>query len=200
VLVARLDCEVCDEGNWCLFTWLSLPLVWRTGCASTHGWKKRWFKRRCMGSLTKIELLQIDIRYTCEEGRVWRRGGLLRWAVCAALKEVLGIGGESKEGEKGSRTVVDIDTLVLNVVKPAREDTDCGEETTQGIADELVDVWNELWAGQSGPQRVSYAALLQKIERVRVCVDGVLVKERELRLELERGQKEMKRIALRGGR
>jgi hypothetical protein len=41
--------------------------------------------------------------------------------------------------------------------------------------------------------------LLQRIERVRVCIDGVLVRERGLRVELERGRREMKRLVLRSG-
>jgi hypothetical protein len=59
-----------------------------------------------------------------------------------------------------------------------------------------VDVWNELWLGR---WPVKYEALLQRIERVRVCIDGVLVRERGLRVELERGRREMKRLVLRSG-
>jgi hypothetical protein len=41
--------------------------------------------------------------------------------------------------------------------------------------------------------------LLERILKVRICMDGVLVRERELRLELERGQAERRRIAMRVG-
>lgn len=153
-----------------------------------------WLGRReCRCRQTSIEILQIDVRFALEEGGVWRRGSLLAWAICTGMLRVPGV-EHVKEEEKGRcRTVVGIDTLVLNVVEPERG---CGIEGARVMAGELVDVWNELWLGR---WPAKYDALLQRIERVRVCIDGVVVRERDLRAELERGRREMKRLALRSG-
>jgi hypothetical protein len=66
------------------------------------------------------------------------------------------------------------------------------------VARELVDVWNNLWSGDGFSSR-QFSKLLERIKRVQVCIDGVLVGERALRLELERGQAERRRIAQRVG-
>jgi hypothetical protein len=199
VLVAKMDCEVRDGGSENHFTWLSLPVVRTTGVRGVCGkkWGGGWMewlgRRGCKCSQTCVETLQIDVRFALKEGGVWRRGSLLAWAVCTGLLSVPGVGPGRREVESGCRTVVSIDTLVLNVVEPERG---CGGEAARVMAGELVDVWNELWLGR---WPVKYEALLQRIERVRVCIDGVLVRERGLRVELERGRREMKRLVLRSG-
>jgi hypothetical protein len=215
-LVARIDCVGDGKGDRWHFMWCEVPVVrTTTKCETGHcgSWKARILNLcravlganhgkdvEYTGTVTCIETLQIDVRYAYEEGKFRRRESLLRWAVCAALTQVLRVDREKEEqaGSFCSRVVVTIGTLVLNVVKPAREDAACGDADSQVIASDLVHVWNELWAGEW--DAVYCRALLKGIERVRVCIDGVCVRERELKLELERGRKEMKRIALRNGR
>jgi hypothetical protein len=108
-----------------------------------------------------------------------------------------------------------IDTLVLNIVSSDRPTNNTpAQESSTGVAQpmsvandlddarvvarELINVWNKLWSIDESKGRY-YRSLLERIQRVRVCVDEVLVRERELSLELERGQAEGRRIAQRVG-
>lgn len=65
-------------------------------------------------------------------------------------------------------------------------------------ARELVSVWNRIWAGEDFKGRY-YQCLLERIGRVEVWVDGEVVGKRDLGRELERGRREMGRVARRVG-
>jgi hypothetical protein len=226
LLLARLDCMVTSE-KMHLFTWLSIPIVHNTARPATAKPKSKkassWAPRvpgvaRLLaaqqrekgeevgaGITTCIEELQVDIRLfaddTAQQGQ--RSSDQTSWAVCAALKSICEPNFTQNPHD------VTIDTLTLNVVSaaqaslntaPKRDSAqmDVAEEEAHVVARELVDVWNKLWSSDNGQARC-YGNLLRRIKRVRVCVDGVLVRERELRLELERGQAERRRIAMRVG-
>jgi hypothetical protein len=103
-----------------------------------------------------------------------------------------------------------VDELVLNVIKPADVPEDrylpeyLGlEERGDGIvhprtvARQLIDMFHRIWAGEGEGRH--YQILLERIKRVRVCLEGETWRVRELRLELERGQAERRRIAARLG-
>ena len=61
------------------------------------------------------------------------------------------------------------------------------------ISHELV-IWTANDFNTVDYQARYYRMLLEKINRVRVCVDGKTFKTRELAVELERGRAEMRRI------
>jgi hypothetical protein len=164
---------------------------------------------------TSIEQLQINIRLLEKDGEQY---GIpleptTSWYVCAALKRICEHRLELLPTPSWPPSVA-IETLVLNIVPPDRsaKDTRGRRDSANSkpshpeddmdiahiVARELVDVWNKLWSGHEFKGRL-YGKLLERIERVRVCVDGVLIRERDLKLELERGQAERKRIAQRVG-
>jgi hypothetical protein len=168
---------------------------------------------------TSIEQLQIDIRLFAKdlnssEGAGSPLDSTTSWYVCAALKRICEHRLELFPTPSWPPSVA-VDTLVLNIVPPDRSVKDRRNRrdsvniTQSGpdvndmddariVARELVDVWNKLWSGHEFKGRL-YGKLLERIKRVRVCVDGVLIRERDLKLELERGQAERRRIAQRVG-
>ena len=160
---------------------------------------------------TRIEQLRIDVRIfdndLAKQTRLRSPPVQTSWAICAALKRLC----ERDHDPASTRPCpsgVTIDTLILNVVPPSvpnnmpadlRESARLeARSLPQAVTRELVDVWNKLWSGDSFKSR-QYGILLGRILKVRICMDGVLVRERELRLELERGQAERRRIAMRVG-
>jgi hypothetical protein len=167
---------------------------------------------------TSIEKLQIDIRLFEKDPSMTAtlRDRKTSWAVCAALKRVCQNKMELLPTPHWPDCVV-IDTLILNVVPrdgavnecSVRKDSASAAQTdlvsqskdadnSRAVARELVDVWNKLWSGDGYKSR-HYSKLLESITRVQVRIDGVSISERELRLELERGQAERRRIAQRVG-
>jgi hypothetical protein len=170
---------------------------------------------------TSIEKLQIDMRLSGKDLGGSQTLHAVReqttsWAVCAALKTVCQHRRELSPPPNWPEHVV-VDTLVLNILpreepveeSPVRKDSmNAGQADSAGkshgaddariVARELVDVWNKLWSGDGFSSR-QFSKLLERIKQVQVCVDGVLVGERALRLELERGQAERRRIAQRVG-
>jgi hypothetical protein len=213
MLSAKMDCIVNgDEWHW--LNWRSLPFVRTTYThvpiekKVTPGWVP---KVPVVGRLlaapetprviltTSIEHLQIDVHSIhCQESQgddhTTHRTG---WAIFAALKKIL---------ETPSPSELNIATLILNVIlpppspspAPAQETRPPVNEYSRLLVQDLVNVWNALWANDERRAK-AYRILLERIQRVRVCIDGVLVRERELRLELERGQRERRRIAMRVG-
>jgi hypothetical protein len=200
MLVARVDCMLKNERKH-YFTWRALPLVYNspTVASEERAEKSSWAPRvldvarllaapkKKGGVTTRIEKLQIDVRMFWDEpGRQAQgRSESTSWAICAALTKICGA-----EGERDVR----VDTLILNVVSPAAKAT---PDAARGVARQLVDLWNKLWSSERAEAQ-RYRGLLGRIKRVRICVDEVLVSERGLRLELERGQAERRRIAFRG--
>jgi hypothetical protein len=167
---------------------------------------------------TSIEKLQLDIRLFGKDSSMTGtpRDQTTSWAVCAALKRVCQHRMELLPTPDWPDCVV-IDILILNVVPHDGAADECRVHKDSGtaaqadpvshsqdaddarvVARELIDVWNKLWSGGGFKSR-HYSKLLERIKRVQVRVDGVLVSERELRLELERGQAERRRIAQRVG-
>jgi hypothetical protein len=221
-LVARMDCIAKKDSLRAMnhyFTWLSIPIVSRSRSEKKNSVRRGWVPNvpvvgRLLASPTRnesidifsttIEELQIDIRLfdeDLEDGSQSGHSSLAntKWNVCAALKQIC---SHSKETDSWPASLT-IDTLVLNVLAPgptksAQDDSDSRRKNARALARELVDIWNSLWSGGEYKSRV-YGGLLEKIKRVRVCIDGVLVRERKLRLELERGQAERRRIAQRVG-
>jgi len=167
---------------------------------------------------TVIERLWIDIRLF-ESGPLsptlpGRHGSPTAWSVCAALGHVLNNGPDLYT----ARRVDFIEEVVLNVVPQAQfsnalppEALDNGngslfvpetEHTpTELTRNELVDVWTKIWAADdfptSDPGARYYRFLLEKIKKVRICVNGETFRTRELAAELERGRAEMRRIRMR---
>ncbi|KAH7379544.1 hypothetical protein BKA66DRAFT_420394 [Pyrenochaeta sp. MPI-SDFR-AT-0127] len=166
---------------------------------------------------TVIDQLWIDIRLlgdALSNRRVFESPrDRTSWAICAALKHVFEHDPDIIP-TRDCQNDVTIDEVVLNVVSPS---TPVPKTTThylvapnntmlevekpnmthpENVSRELVDVWNKLWSGDEFKARY-YKNLLQRIKRVRVCVDGVTFRVRELRVELERGQAEARRIAMR---
>jgi len=222
LLVARIDCiakMMARREAGYYFTWLSIPLVQRSKAAAKSGgavrvWPSVPVVGRLLASSTRkvwvndfptcIEQLQVDIRLydqDLENGAHSESWTVMNisWAVCAALKRIC---DDSKETDSWPASLA-IDTLVLNVLWPdapksTQDGTEKWKDSARAVTRELVNVWNKLWSGDEYRSRY-YGGLLERIKRVRVCLDGVLVRERELRLELERGQAERRRIAQRVG-
>ncbi|KAH7062829.1 hypothetical protein BKA63DRAFT_429306 [Paraphoma chrysanthemicola] len=162
---------------------------------------------------TRIEQLRIDVRIfdndLAKQTRLRSPPVQASWAICAALKRLCENANDHElRSTQSCPSNVIIGTLVLNIIPPVVPPTlptDLRESAQleaaslpQAVAREVVDVWNKLWAGDSFKAR-QYRLLLEKIMKVRICIDGVLVRERELKLELERGQAERRRIAMRVG-
>lgn len=206
--------EVGGEGR----GWVGEWMMWVRG-------ESREVERRVV---TRVERVVVDVRILGDRrnrvgGRVGARTG---WAVCAAVRRFCerGVGWglerewkEEREGEKekkrGEKLVVEMEVgeLVLNVVSPEGEtpvkflDEDFPpDEVEEGVvhprtvARELDEVWSRIWAGEE-PRGVVYGGLLERIDWVRVCVDGETFKLRELRGVLERGREERRWIAQRPG-
>ncbi|KAF2789028.1 hypothetical protein K505DRAFT_328521 [Melanomma pulvis-pyrius CBS 109.77] len=220
----KLDCIAEDE-SFHYFTWLRIPLV-ETSTTANAGksrimpaWADGMLRRysgclACQRSTTLITQLWVDVRLVGDRsGKFFRNGSApdrTSWAICAALKRIFEKGPDfASLKDAGMETT--IDELVLNVVTPPNvpkekylaEDYDVagpmdGLVHPRTVARELVNVWQKIWSGDDF-KGVFYQMLLERIKRVRVCVDGQTWKTRELRLELERGQQERNRIAQRVG-
>lgn len=209
------------------FTWLRIPVVKTTVKARETVQTRRsswasmvWEKCRicapktvgaclnCQDVSTLIHQLWIDLRIMDGYGEFFDAEAEISqtaWAICDVLKHLLEIGPDYLTAEQPSR-VTTIDELVLNVVPPPGIPE--GEYLQEGggvrefvdsrkLARDLVDMWKKIWAAEQEGRR--YQLLLQRITRVRVCVNDKTYRVRELRLELERGQAEQKRIAARLG-
>ncbi|OAL03290.1 hypothetical protein IQ06DRAFT_105566 [Phaeosphaeriaceae sp. SRC1lsM3a] len=228
VLVARMDCMVADSNHYFTWLSIPIVHnTFSTPRRRTlSGWAPNVPKiAKLLASpqheqqTTRIEQLQIDIRLFTDE---FDRSGQPpvsyepspSWAVCAALRKVCEHRGDVLSKSHLPPSVI-IDTLVLNVIKAYRgsgeaatqtESTSAGAsggsaqnmEYARVVANELVDVWTKLWSCLESKGRM-YSMLLGRIQRVRVCMEGVVIRERALRLELDRGQEERRRIARRVG-
>lgn len=169
-------------------------------------------------STTILENLWVDIRIHGNRTAKWSLNQCpperTSWAVCAALKRLFDgdvlmrpINASSAPGPSSSN--ITIDELVLNVVSPQTPKTQWLAEdhpldvATYGVvhprtvAKELLDMWNIIWTGDYFKGEY-YHVLLERIKRVKICVDGEAWRVRELGMELERGQAERRRIAMRG--
>lgn len=193
---------------------------------SMFPWADRLFEKYMSGlsnegrdassSSTAVALgqLWIDVRLLGDRSGKWFRNSnppnRTSWALCAALKRILEKGPDFSRKVNSAHTVT-VEEVVFNVVPPlnVREEEflpegfptdgmDNGVVHPKTVARELVDVWNKIWSGDEY-KGVYYQVLLERIQRVRVCVDGETFRTRELRLELERGQAERRRIAARVG-
>jgi len=219
MLVAKIDilATFCGKHH---ITWLSLPLVHISTTSPPTPKREILTKVPVVGRLlaapqrptrtTSIEKLQIDVRPTGhEKGAPWQWGAASQstaWSVCEVLRSLLtrypnGPYGDSFPNE------VNIDTLVVNILAPLPPSLPSPIETSTSpsqheylslLTHDLINVWNSLWANNDVRAK-QYRILLEKVERVRVCVGGKVVRERGLRSELERGQRERRRIAERVG-
>lgn len=167
---------------------------------------------------TILEHLWVDIRIHGNRTAKWSLNQCpperTSWAVCAALKRLFDgdalmrpINASFAPGPSSSSIM--IDELVLNVVSPQTPKTSWLPEdypldvATYGVvhprtvAKELLDMWNIIWTGDYFKGE-HYHILLERIKRVKICVDGETWRVRELGMELERGQAERRRIAMRG--
>lgn len=164
---------------------------------------------------TTIERLWVDIRISepnvTAELAPYNRTA---WEVCAALRHIFEHGPDPISR---NRKIASIDEVVLNVLpQGTRHGTplmyrsrslsttliqEFPKNWTDVIRDQLVNIWAKLWAANDfntvDYQARYYRMLLEKINKVRVCVDGKTFKTRELAIELERGRAEMRRIARR---
>jgi hypothetical protein len=168
--------------------------------------------------MTTLENLWIDIRIFGNRTAKWHSNQCppdrTSWAVCAALKRLFNgdslmrpINASSTTSPSSNNII--IDELVLNVVSPNTsanlwlpEDYPLDVATygvvhPRTVAKELLDMWNTIWTGEDF-KGAHYHVLLERIKRVKVCVDGTTWRVRELKMELERGQAERRRIAMRG--
>ncbi|KAF2260727.1 hypothetical protein CC78DRAFT_386782 [Lojkania enalia] len=167
----------------------------------------------CRSTSTLIHQLWVDVRLFGDRSGKWSRNSSpperTSWAICAALKRLFDQGPDFSR-MTGTRNTTLVDELVLNVVAPPNvpEEKYLAEDfPTDGVRDgmvhprtvarELVDVWNKIWSADDFKSSF-YQSLLERIKRVRVCVNDETWRIRELRLELERGQAERRRIAARG--
>jgi hypothetical protein len=236
-LRAKLNCIAEDE-SFHYFTWLAVPLVKTmyglngSEDERTTSWMERFLRWRWSvlptpiagmanrTSTTRLSTLWIDIRIAGDRSAKWLRNTTspdrTSWAICAALKRLLGSGPDlsNSNGEDTTTTAATgtilINELVLNVVPPPgisssqyldeyfpSNATGAGVVHPRSVARELVEVWNKIWKGESYKATL-YQLLLERIERVMICVDGEVWRVRELKLELERGRAERRRLAARG--
>ncbi|KAF1945058.1 hypothetical protein EJ02DRAFT_397151 [Clathrospora elynae] len=166
-----------------------------------------------------IEQLRIDIRLfepTSSKTTAFETPrDRTSWAICAALKHVFEHDPDIIP-TRDCRNDITIDEVILNVVPydgapeafahhpptdpdlymPPTEDMEATPNPTETAVNELVDVWNKLWAAEEFKARY-YCTLLEKIKKVRICVDGKTFRVRDLGVELERGQAERRRIEMR---
>lgn len=225
LLRAKIDVQARFGGSHAV-TWLSLPLVYASDIrANTRPTRDLLSNVPVVGRLlaaplsgkptptrtTRIEQLQVDIRpFGHEEAEAWKWGGasqLTAWSVCESLRSILEQYPAGPQGRMYSNEL-SIDILILNVVLPPPDPSPdpslsaalkpAVDDYTRILTRDLINVWNALWAN-SDARAKRYRVLLERIERVRVCVDGEVVRERGLRCELERGQRELRRIAERVG-
>lgn len=171
------------------------------------------------GSTTILETLWIDIRIHGNRTAKWSSNPYpperTSWAICAALKRLFDgdtlmrpIDATTSPGPSPNEVV--IDELVLNVVSPSTpknswlpEDYPLDVATygvvhPQTVARELLNMWNIIWTAEDF-KGAHYHVLLERIKRIKICVDRETWRVRELGMELERGQAERRRIAMRGG-
>jgi hypothetical protein len=224
LLKVKLNCIAEDE-SFHYFTWIAAPLV-RTVYAPegdhSSGWIGRvrwwfWPVASVPRAVTRIERLWIDVRIVGDRSAKWLRNTAspdrTSWAICAALKRLLGGGPDMSNANIPARIgtgTITIDELVLNIVPPPGispsqyldeefpgNATGAGVVHPRSVAKELVDVWGKIWRGESWKATL-YQVLLEKIERVMVCVDGEIWRVRELKVELERGRAERRRLSARG--
>lgn len=169
-------------------------------------------------STTILEKLWIDIRIHGNRTAKWQSNPCppdrTSWAICAALKRLFDgdtlmrpINATSTPRPSSNNIV--IDELVLNVVSPNDPTTvwlpedyplevaTYGVVHPKTVARELLDMWKTIWTGEDF-KGAHYHILLERIKRVKICVDGENWRVRELGMELERGQAERRRIAMRG--
>ncbi|KAF2714199.1 hypothetical protein K504DRAFT_462627 [Pleomassaria siparia CBS 279.74] len=224
LIKVKLDCIAEDE-SFHYFTWLSIPLVAtaknvevgksRMMPAWADGMIRRYTGSLFQRSTTRINQLWIDVRLVGDRsGKLCSNNGSssdrTSWAICAALKHILEKGPDLCN-MKDTANETTMDELVLNVVSQAKvaeerylpEDYPLmglmeGSVHPKTVARELVNVWQKIWAS-SDFKSVYYHILLERIKRVRVCIDGETWSRRELRTELDKGQLEQQRIAARVG-
>lgn len=258
LLFARIDCLVRSE-KCHFFTWLGIPLVHTTLLHPINEWPNipntalnipPWVpdlpyvvKRLILASQhlqprleTHLDTLHIDIRLADKHGK---RGSCevpnpskTGWAICAALKQVFEYEHASRFSRENKNTLINLNTLVLNVLTPPLPSPSTTTLTppsppasqaphplpssppqpppsspvmepldgraVDNAARELVSVWSRIWAGEDFKGRY-YQCLLERIGRVEVWVDGEVVGKRDLGRELERGRREMGRVARRVG-
>ena len=174
----------------------------------------------CTGSTTVLESLCIDIRIYGNRTAKWSSNQCpperTSWAICAALKRLFDgdtlmrpINASSAPGPLS--TNITIDELILNVVSPRTSKSvwlpadypsdvaTYGVVHPRTVAKELLDMWNIIWTGEDFKGSY-YHVLLQRIKRVKISVDGETWRVRDLGMELERGQAESRRLAMRGVR
>lgn len=168
----------------------------------------------CRRSTTLINQFCVDVRLFGDRAGKWFRNNnppdRISWAICAALKHILERGPNFSR-LKDQRNTTMVDELVLNIVTPPNvpkekylaEDVPIDAEQDglvhpKTVARELVDVWNTIWRADDYKGRL-YHVLIERIGRVRVCIDGDTFRVRELQTELKRGQAERRRIAARTG-
>lgn len=164
---------------------------------------------------TTIEQLRVDVRFvednSLSQSMRERASAITKWAICEALRRIL----DRNSGylSPSPPDLLTIDTLILNIAEPFPSSTlprrshrqphtistsPTTAEYRRQLTQDLTDVWNDLWSSEA--MRIKpYRVLLERIRRVKICVDGKLLRERELRLELERGRQERRRIAARVG-
>ena len=223
---ARLDCIAEDE-SFHYFSWLKIPLLkttWqlkeaRSGIMPV--WADRMVEnilsKRCSAcwmASTLIHQLWIDIRLFGNRSGKWARNtgppDRTSWAVCAAIKRILEKGPDFSESTDSSHMTM-VDELVLNIVAPPivpegkyldedfpTDEVSDGTVHPRTVAKELVDVWNKIWAADDYKGSF-YQVLLERIKKVRICINEETWRVRELRAELVRGQAERRRIAARVG-
>ncbi|KAF1925189.1 uncharacterized protein M421DRAFT_70608 [Didymella exigua CBS 183.55] len=169
-------------------------------------------------STTILENMRIDVRIYGNRTAKWSSNRCpperTSWAVCAALKRLFDgdtlmrpINATTSPGPSSNNII--IDELILNVVSPNTpknlwlpEDYPLDVATygvvhPRTVAKELLDMWNIIWTCEEF-KGAHYHILLERIKRVKICLDGETWRVRELGMELERGQAERRRIAMRG--
>ena len=179
---------------------------WGNRVLARFGWGSEEMRRTYQERETVIQRLWIDVR---AEGR--KRGTSVipsfvtpSRALCITLTDIVEKGPDFKTWWAfGPAVETSIDELVLNVVTSSdvsKEEDHAGAnegDCSRAVASDLVNMWNQLWTASPGTQL--WQVLLERVKRVRVCIDGETWKVREIRLELERGQAERRRIAARSG-
>lgn len=228
ILVARIDCVVADSNHYFTWMSLPLVHnSYPTPRKGQTGWGKSVPKiakllasPRHQQLATRLETLQIDVRLFTNDFNTTGNPPTSyepspSWAICTALRKICEHRGDAVLSKSYTQRSVSIDTLVLNVIsayrgiekaqaRPESPGAEASGRSTQDmdyarlVAHELVDIWTKLWSGLESKGRM-YSKLLERIQRVRICLEGVVIRERELRLELDRGQEERRRIARRVG-
>jgi hypothetical protein len=215
LMAMKLDCIAEDE-SFHYFTWICIPLVETTvdererrsnivfnlANRLIRGFGE-YLSSRTFSTL--VHQLWIDVRLCGDRHGKWFRNSCApdrtSWAICAALKRFFDQGPDFSSKKSLANSTITVGELVLNVVTPRDVpeerylDEGLGLDQMQDglvhprtVAKELVDVWNTIWSGH-GLKGSLYQVLLERIKQVRVCVNGKTFKERELRLELERGRR-----------